>query len=53
MGKKKRITLATAVCTGSKVLPVRLTEATLGRPVDAAVVATQSTPDMLENRYSG
>ena len=38
---------------GSKVLPVRLIEATLGRPVDAAVVATQSTPEILENRYSG
>jgi len=46
--ENKQVTLATAVSTGSKVLPPKLIEATLGRPVDAAVVATQSTPEMLK-----
>ena len=46
--KDKSVTLATARSTGSKVLPPRLIEATLGRPLDPAVVATQSTPEMLK-----
>ena len=48
MNEEKRVTFATARSTGSNVLPPRLIEATLGRPVDPAVVATQSTPEILK-----
>ena len=43
-----KVTFATARSTGSKAPPPKLIEATLGRPVDCAVVATQSTPEILE-----
>ena len=45
---KERITLATAVSPGPKASPAKLIEATLGRLVDAAVFATQSTPEILQ-----